>query len=412
MAIFWTSIGILSTVAALIVLLPWLRSIPRLGPLPSVSWPLFAGAALMLAIAVGLYERFGRPDLVSSPRSGIAAGMPTPAAVVPVGKGGPSAGNAGGSMDAAIASLQARLATGGGSNDDWELLAKSYEFLGRPAEAAQARAKQLPGTPIAAAGASAATGIAAAAAPTLTAQSLQRLAAANAARRDKKFAAAAAIYRELAATEQMNADGWADYADTAATLQGNRLAGEPEGYIARALRLDPQHPKALWLKASADEEAGRWGDAVAVWRQLSAELDPRSGDAKIIAANLQQDLKLAGSDSGAVVSGEVTLADALRARASDRATLFIVAKSVDSPGTPVAVLRQSVGAWPVKFTLDDSAAMLPGRNLSSAGRVKIEARISGTGQATPASGDLQGVSEIINPEAHQPLKILIDQVIQ
>ncbi len=325
-------------------------------------------------------------------------------------------------MNAAIATLRARLANGGGTADDWELLAKSYEFLGRPADAANARARQLPTVAFG----SAAVDTAAARAiapPILSAQSLQRLAEANAARRTKKYTDAAGIYRELAASGQLNADGWADYADTTATVQGNKLAGEPEAYIAHALAIDPQHPKALWLQASADEETGRWGDAARVWRQLSAHLDAGSADAKIVAANLQQDLGLAGAASAAaapvapatgaaVVSGEVTLADALRARASGQATLFIVAKSVDSPGAPLAVLRTSADTWPVKFTLDDSQAMLPGRNLSSVSRVTVEARISVSGQATPASGDLEGTSPIIDPSAHQPLKILINQVIQ
>ncbi len=90
------------------------------------------------------------------------------------------------------------------------------------------------------------------------------------------------------------------------------------------------------------------------------------------------------------MSGEVTLAPALKAKAAAGETLFIVAKSVDSPGAPVAVFRGSVGNWPLKFTLDDSQSMLPGRNFSSAGRVTIEARISQKGQPLPASGDLQG----------------------
>ncbi|MFG9976514.1 hypothetical protein ACG3QR_32660, partial [Pseudomonas aeruginosa] len=47
-------------------------------------------------------------------------------------------------MDAAIASLEGKLAKGGGSPDEWELLAKSYEFLGRPDDAKMARAHQLP----------------------------------------------------------------------------------------------------------------------------------------------------------------------------------------------------------------------------------------------------------------------------
>jgi cytochrome c-type biogenesis protein CcmH len=115
--------------------------------------------------------------------------------------------------------------------------------------------------------------------------------------------------------------------------------------------------------------------------------------------------------AGTAVSGEITLAPALKAKAAAGETLFIVAKSVDAPGVPVAVLRGSVGSWPLKFTLDDSQSMLPGRNLSSAGRVTIEARISQKGQPLPASGDLQGTTGVINPADHQPLKILIDRVI-
>jgi cytochrome c-type biogenesis protein CcmH len=101
----------------------------------------------------------------------------------------------------------------------------------------------------------------------------------------------------------------------------------------------------------------------------------------------------------------------LSAKAAAGATLFIIAKSVDSPGAPVAVLRRSVGAWPVEFTLDDSQSMLPGRNLSSAGRVTVEARVSRGGQPQPAKGDLQGTTGVINPADHRPLKILIDHEI-
>jgi cytochrome c-type biogenesis protein CcmH len=115
--------------------------------------------------------------------------------------------------------------------------------------------------------------------------------------------------------------------------------------------------------------------------------------------------------SGTAVSGEVSLAPALSAKATAGETLFIVAKSVDAPGIPVAVLRGSVGNWPLKFTLDDSQSMMPGRNLSSAGRVTIEARISHKGQPLPAAGDLQGSTGVINPADHRPLKILIDHIV-
>ncbi|HWY95285.1 MAG TPA: hypothetical protein VNX69_08850 [Steroidobacteraceae bacterium] len=295
MALFWFLAGILSTLASLILLLPWLRKIPRLGALPSLPWQAGVGAGLMMAAVFGLYHWFGHSDSVTQSSAGnqtaplpgsnpassgafadainqsgnLASAAPNPASL-------PKA--AAGSMGSAIASLEARLAKGGGSADDWELLAKSYEFLGRPQDASKARARQLPPLP-----------------------------------------------------------------------------------------------------PDSDET-------------------PNKPAAAAIA-------------SGTAVSGEVSLAPNLKAKAAAGATLFIVAKSVDSPGVPVAVFRGSVGTWPVKFTLDDSQSMLPGRNLSSAGRVTIEARISQSGQPLPAAGDLQGSSPAIDPAEHQPLKILIDRII-
>ena len=280
MALFWFVAGILSTLASLILLLPWLRKIPRLGPLPSLPWQAVIRAGLMLATILSLYHWLGHPDLAArstvppAPSAASAAGAFADAVSQSGNLAGPAPSPAAGSMSSAIASLEARLAKGGGSAEDWELLAKSYDFLGRPGDASKARARQLPPLP-----------------------------------------------------------------------------------------------------SDTDESS-----AASARRSTS-------------------------------VSGEVSLAAGLRAKAAAGATLFIVAKSVDSPGAPVAVFRSSVGTWPVKFTLDDSQSMLPGRNLSNAGRVTIEARISQSGQPLPAAGDLQGSSPAIDPAEHQPLKILIDRII-
>jgi hypothetical protein len=429
LAVFWFLAGVLTTLATLILILPWLRKITLLGPLPAVPWQIAIAAVVMSATVLGMYEWLGHPELAGQPRAATAsngfrdavkafdnAAGPTSAAK-PAGAGSMTGA---GSMNSAIAALESRLAKGGGSADDWELLAKSFEFLGRPDDAKKARARQLP--PVPDGGATAAAPAApVASAPILTADSMKLLAKASSARQNKQMKEAATIYAQLAARGQMNADSWADYADAAASAHG-KLAGEPEEYIAKSLALNPQQPKALWLEASAAEEAGRYGEAVLAWQRLQAVMAPDSSDAKIVAANLQQDKKLAAAtmssapntaapDRGTQVSGEVSLAAKLQSKAVAGETLFIVAKSVDSPGAPVAVFRSTVGNWPVKFTLDDSQSMLPGRNLSSAGRVTIEARISQSGQALPATGDLHGSTGVVNPADHHPLKILIDQEI-
>ena len=269
MPLFWFLAGVLSTLAVLILMLPWLRSTSALR---SLRWQAAGAAVLLLAAALGLYRWLGRPELALAP---------APSAAAVPDRDAQAAGSArAGSMNSAIAQLQARLAKGSGSDGDWELLAKSYEFLGLPGQAAEARAHRLPPPP--------------------------------------------------------------------------------------------------------DSEA---------------------------AVSPSSDTVASSGVLGSVVRGEVMLAPALGAKAAPGATLFIVAKSPASPGPPVAVIRRSVSKWPVAFTLDDSQSMMPGRNLSSAGKVTVEARISQSGQAMPATGDLIGTSGEIDPAANRPLSITIDHVV-
>src|SRR6266700_2275456 len=162
MALFWFFAGVLTTLALLVALSPWLRSIPGFGSLPAAPWQ---GSVIATVIVAAFFAAHGwpvHPDVINSPSPpaqsagassagtgdfGTAAkvfGEATGPATSPDGAAGPAAKPGAGSMDSAIASLEARLAKGGGTPDDWELLAKSFEFLGRPADAAKARAKQLP----------------------------------------------------------------------------------------------------------------------------------------------------------------------------------------------------------------------------------------------------------------------------
>ena len=111
------------------------------------------------------------------------------------------------------------------------------------------------------------------------------------------------------------------------------------------------------------------------------------------------------------MTGTVVLASRYVGRISADATLFIYAKSADSPGPPLAVLRTNAAIWPVPFRLDDTQAMLPTRKLSQFDRVVIEARISRTGNAMPSSGDLYTTSAVVRPAERKKLALVIDHEI-
>lgn len=103
----------------------------------------------------------------------------------------------------------------------------------------------------------------------------------------RRFAEAAASFRQAVEADPADADSWADLADSSAAAAGNDLTVGREA-ILRALALDPRHRKALWLRASLELQEGRYAAAAATWRELQALVTPGSGDARVIAANIAE----------------------------------------------------------------------------------------------------------------------------
>jgi cytochrome c-type biogenesis protein CcmH len=261
------------------------------------------------------------------------------------------------------------------------------------------------------------------------------LALADARRTEHDYAGARDAYRTAVDLHAMSAQAWADYADVLGSLAGGSLSGEAGRAIDSALAMDPANPKALWLKASEANEQHRYAEALTWWKKLRAVVPPDSPDARMVDANIAEATSLASqstspataalpaagtSASGtsaaatgapAEVSGTVSLDQRFTNRVQSDATLFIYAKAADSPGPPLAVLRTTVGAWPVNFRLDDSMAMIPSRRLSQFDRVVIEARISRSGQATPTTGDLYVTSPVLHPAPGTRLALVINREI-
>jgi cytochrome c-type biogenesis protein CcmH len=247
------------------------------------------------------------------------------------------------------------------------------------------------------------------------------LALARAQRVARAFPEASKAYEAALKIDAKNADAWADYADALASASGRSLMGKPAEAIKRALALQPDHLKALWLAASLDLEQRRYGDALKSWQRLRAALPAGSPDAAVIDANIEEARQLASGapsastpqSSGAVASieGTVELDGKMSKIVSQGMSLFIVAKNVQGGGAPLAVTRVAVGKWPVRFKLDDSLAMLPDQNLSSVASVRVEARISLSGDAASRSGDPIAPAQLVATRGAAPITLRIVQTV-
>jgi len=101
----------------------------------------------------------------------------------------------------------------------------------------------------------------------------------------RRFAEAQAVYEEAVKSDPMDADAWADLADSAASAAGNDLTKGRDA-IMHALAIDPRHRKALWLRASLELQEQRYLEAAATWRELQTLVAEGSADARVIAANI------------------------------------------------------------------------------------------------------------------------------
>jgi cytochrome c-type biogenesis protein CcmH len=245
-----------------------------------------------------------------------------------------------------------------------------------------------------------------------------------------RFEESAKAYEHLAILAPDDAQVLADYADSLGMAQGQKLAGKPFELVRKALEIDPANKKALALAATATMELGRNAESISYWERLAAALPPGTDDEKEVqevltelrhraggAASLAAAPKAAApaksaalSISGKSVSGLVTVAPEVASRIDAGDTLFVFARAEGGPRAPLAVLRGSAKELPLRFALDDSMAMSPQWSLSRANDVRIEARVSKTGNAMPQPGDVTGSSSVVKPGA-KDVRIVLDKVL-
>ncbi len=242
-----------------------------------------------------------------------------------------------------------------------------------------------------------------------------------------RFQEAADAYEHLSKLMPGDPDVLADWADVLGMAQGRSLLGRPREIAKQALDADPRHPKALALMGTAELDAGDFASAVAYWERLRDQLpqsSPDAEEARTIIAEIRGRAAAAGKPvpggrdapatskaaAGSSVSGSVELAFAVAGKVSGKETLFVFARAENGPRVPLAVVRARADALPFAFALDDSQAMAPGVNISSAQALRVEARISRSGNAAPQPGDRVGTSAVVKPGARD-VKIVVDKVL-
>ena len=159
--------------------------------------------------------------------------------------------------------------------------------------------------------------------------------------------------------------------------------------LDRALALHPDNGAALWL---AGRLAAARDDAVAAgnyWRRALPLLADFPEEQAVLATMIDE----LETPPAATVVAHIRLPDSVRDKVGDAAAVFVFAHAAEEDaggGPPLAVKRLNVGDLPAMVTLDDSDAMMPNLNLSTAARFVVIARVSPSGGARGRGGDFYG----------------------
>lgn len=240
-----------------------------------------------------------------------------------------------------------------------------------------------------------------------------------------KYADAVAAYEHLSTLKPDSADVYADWADAVAATAGH-VTPEAERLAQRALTIAPNHFKALALAGTGAYEREDYKQAATLWERILAQVSPDDKAADTLRASIDEARTKAGlpplpaaqaggaeegggksaASAPLTVRGEVRLDPSLAAKASADDTVFVF---VRAPGSrmPLAGMRLTVAQLPAKF--DFAGVPLLAQGAPVPAQVVIGARVSKSGNAMPAAGDLEGFSAPVATDA-AGVAVVIDRV--
>ena len=220
-------------------------------------------------------------------------------------------------------------------------------------------------------------------------------------------------------TQGKDPEALVGYAESLVLNDEREIDGRAADMFEQALTMEPDNARALWYGGIVAYRRGDLPLAQQRWVELQnhdlppdlrqvvaerlAEIDKAQGGAPAVATAAP-----AAPATGSIELN-IDVAPSVAGKVPQGATLFIIARRGEG-GPPLAVVRRAVGTWPLRVSMTDANAMLPGVSLASGGALKVIARVSSSGQPVAVSGDLFGEVGYDFTSA-DPATITIDRIV-
>ena len=201
-------------------------------------------------------------------------------------------------------------------------------------------------------------------------------------------------------------DGYllAQYAQALFFADGNRFSARVTAAVDNAFAVDSSNHTVLGLKGIEAFEKKDYKLAITFWQGAAQQLDPASSDWQALQNGIQKARQLSGDSIEPLLS--VSLSIDSTVVHSPQQLVFVAVIQADGPPMPILARKFVASQLPMEIQLSDNDALTVGRKLSDAGPVRVVARLSSTGSATPQTGDWEAISEILDISSSVPKVVL------
>ncbi len=188
------------------------------------------------------------------------------------------------------------------------------------------------------------------------------------------------------------------YAQALFFVEENRFSATVIAAVDRAFAVDSSNQTVLGLKGIQAFQEADYRRAITYWQGAASGLNPASDSWLALQNGIQQAQQLAGeapseSDDFRLM---INLSIDPSIQYSPDQLVFVAIIEADGPPMPVAARKLAASQLPLALELSDRDVLMAGRSLADVGKIKVVARLSSSGSATPQEGDWQVVSDIID----------------
>ena len=195
----------------------------------------------------------------------------------------------------------------------------------------------------------------------------------------------------------------AQYAQALFFVDANRFSDRVVAALDQAYGADSKNQTVLGLKGIQAFQEADYQRAISYWQGAALGLNPAGDSWKALQGGIQQAVQLAGeapvasTETPADLDG-VTVIINLSLDPSIEFTpeqlVFVAIIEADGPPMPLAARKLVASQLPLELMLSDRDALMVGRSLADK-NIKVLARLSSTGSATPQQGDWQVISDAV-----------------